>query len=124
MQCPRCDVELTDLASEEDHVFVCPDCASLWLDGSQLNALLLHHTLPGLDSLGGRADPDAVTDTCRTCGVSLVCIEQTGRRDALTYQACEDCGFVFVSDAEEVAADLEAARKSLLGFFKRFAAKR
>jgi len=123
MQCPQCDVELTDLANEEDHVFACPDCAGLWTDGAQLNALLLHQGLPGLDSLGGRSDPDATTGTCRTCGVSLMRVEQTGRRDAMTFETCEDCGFVSVIDEGEVPADLNAARAALVAFFRRFSAR-
>jgi Zn-finger nucleic acid-binding protein len=123
MQCPQCDVELTDLANEDDHVFACPDCAGLWVDGSQLNALLLHHSLPGLDSVGGRADPDATTGTCRECGVSLTRVEQTGRSDALMFETCEDCGFVSVIEEGPVAADLAAARTSLISFFKRFSVR-
>src|SRR3954465_3785423 len=106
MQCSQCDVELTDLAADDEHVFACPDCSSAWVDGSQLNALLLHAGLPGLDSLGGRADPDADTGTCANCGVSLTRIEQAGRRDALTYEVCVDCGFVFVPGDGQVPADI------------------
>src|SRR5947208_2394695 len=107
MQCPQCDAESTDLAKDEEHVFACPDCASLWVDGSQLNAILLHSSLPGLGSLGGRTSPAAATGTCRGCGVGLVRIEQAGRRDALFYETCEDCGFVSVADSETVAAEFE-----------------
>jgi hypothetical protein len=120
MQCPQCDVELTDLASDEEHIFACPDCAGLWTDGSQLNALLLHHSLPGLDSLGGRADPEATTGTCRGCGVSLMRVEQAGGRDAMIFETCEDCGFVSVVDDAPVATDLAAAKATLVSFFRRF----
>ena len=123
MECPQCDVELTDLANDDAHVFACPDCAGSWTDGSQLNALLLHHGLPGLDSLGGRADPDAATATCRACGVDLMRIEQTGRGQALTFETCEDCGFVWVTGEGDVAADFDAAQATLVSFFKRFAAR-
>lgn len=123
MLCPQCDVESTDLADGDEHVFACPDCAGLWVDGSQLNALLLHESLPGLSSQGGRVDPDATTGTCRTCGVNMVRIEQAGRRDALSYETCEDCGFVSVPPDEEVAANLSAARARLVSFFRRFSAK-
>jgi predicted RNA-binding Zn-ribbon protein involved in translation (DUF1610 family) len=116
-------VELTDLAAEDEHVFACPDCAGLWVDGSQLNALLLHNTLPGLDSMGGRADPDADTGTCHTCGVSLVHIDAPARRDSLSYECCEDCGFVAVPDGDSVPADIAAASASLVSFFRRFSAK-
>jgi predicted RNA-binding Zn-ribbon protein involved in translation (DUF1610 family) len=116
-------VELNDLAEDDEHVFTCADCACLWVDGSQLNALLLHGSLPGLDSLGGRVDPDADVGTCRSCGVGLTRIEQASRQNAEIYEVCEDCGFVFVPWEPPVAADLAAARKDLLGFFKRFVAK-
>jgi hypothetical protein len=123
MQCPQCDVELTDLANDEAHVFACPDCAALWTDGSQLNAMLLHHSLPGLDSLGGRADPDAETGTCRGCGVNLMRIEQPIRGEALMFETCEDCGFVSVPDDGAAPADFDAAQATLLSFFKRFVAR-
>jgi rubredoxin len=123
MQCPQCGVDSSDLAGDDEHVFACPEGDGLWVDGSQLNALLLHSGLPGLDSLGGRADPDAVTGTCRGCGVSLARIEQTGRREALVYETCEDCGFVFVPDDGPVPAEVAAARANLVSFFKRFSVK-
>jgi predicted RNA-binding Zn-ribbon protein involved in translation (DUF1610 family) len=116
-------VEVTDLAQDDEHVFACPDCAGLWVDGSQLNAMLLHGSLPGLDSQGGRVDPDADVGTCRSCGVSLTRLEQTRGHDELAYEVCEDCGFVFVPGEDAVAADLAAARASLLAFFKQFVAK-
>ena len=119
MQCPQCDVELTDLANDDEHVFACPDCASLWTDGSQLNALLLRHTLPGLESIGGRPDPDAETGTCRACGVSLLRVE----RADLMFETCEDCGYVSVNDEGEPAPSFQAAQASLVAFFKRFTAK-
>ncbi len=123
MECPQCDVELADLANDDVHVFSCSECEVLWTDGAQLNALLLHHSLPGLDSLGGRADPDAETGTCRACGVSLTRIEQTGRGQALMFETCEDCGFVAVSDEGAAATDLEAAQGALVSFFRRFVAR-
>lgn len=122
MQCPQCDVELTDLTNEDEHVFSCPECAVLWTDGAQLNALLLHHSLPGLDSLGGKADPDAETGTCRACGVSLMRIEQTRRGQTLMFETCQDCGFVSVTDEQTVAADFGVAQAALVSFFKRFVA--
>jgi predicted RNA-binding Zn-ribbon protein involved in translation (DUF1610 family) len=114
-------VELTELgAADAEHVFACPDCACLWVDGSELNAMLLHGSLPGLDSLGGRVDPDADVGSCRSCGVGLTRIEQSSRRDPLQYELCEDCGFVFVPADDPSAADLAAARQNLLAFFKKF----
>ncbi|MBK7865128.1 MAG: zf-TFIIB domain-containing protein [Archangiaceae bacterium] len=121
MRCPQCDVDLTDLENEDEHVYVCPDGHGTWSDGSQLNALLLRHTLPGLDSIGGRADPDAETGTCRQCGVSLTRLEQSGRREDLYFETCEDCGFVWVNPEDEApAADFKAAQGGLVAFFKRF----
>jgi Zn-finger nucleic acid-binding protein len=123
MECPQCDGELNDLAQEDDHVFACSECGVLWTDGTRLNALLLHNTLPGLDSLGGRADPDAETGTCRSCGVSLTRIEHATRRNAM-FETCEDCGFVLVGVDGDVPGDFGAANAGLVAFFKRFTAKR
>lgn len=124
MECPQHPVELTELSSSDDKIHVCSDCTGEWIDGSQLNALLLHSNLPGVETLGGRVDPDAETGTCPTCGVSMVRIEQVGRRQPLDYEACEDCGFVYVPRTEgEAAADFTQARAYLVDFFSRFVAK-
>jgi hypothetical protein len=124
MQCPQCDVELNDFVNDDEHVFACPECAGLWTDGAQLNALLLRHTLPGLDSIGGRRNPDAETGTCRACGVSLSRVERGDRRDTLMFETCEDCGFVSVGEAgDAAAADFQAAQASLVAFFRRFSAQ-
>ena len=122
MICSQCDVEMTELESGDDRLYVCPECAGEWIEGSQLNALLLHANLAGVDSLGGRAAPDAETGTCGTCHVDLVRIEQA-RKNPLGYEACADCGFIFVPFEPASAADFEAARKRLMGFFKTFGAR-
>jgi Zn-finger nucleic acid-binding protein len=123
MPCPECDAELTDLAHDDEHVFSCQECGALWSDGSQLNAWLLHHSLPGLDSVGGKSDPDAQTGTCPSCKVGLTRVEQSGLRDALMFDTCEDCGFVLIIDDGAAPENLAAAQAALVSFFKRFSAK-
>lgn len=123
MQCAQCDAELTDFALDDEHVFICPDCFGLWVDGSQLNSLLLHHSLAGIGSLGGRADPDAQTGTCKSCRVGLLRIEQAGRGDVPWYETCEDCGFVYVPVEGAAPTQFATACASLVSFFKRFSAR-
>ena len=92
MNCPQCDSEMAELVSPGDErIYACAECGE-WLDGTQLNALLLHSNLPGVASLGGRLAPDDATGTCPTCRVSLVRLE---RSPELFYEVCEDCGWIF-----------------------------
>jgi predicted RNA-binding Zn-ribbon protein involved in translation (DUF1610 family) len=122
MTCSQCAATMTELESGDDRLYVCPECAGQWVEGAQLNALLLHANLPGVDSQGGRVMPDAETGTCGTCNVDLMRIEQA-RKGPLAYEACADCGFIFVPFEPGSAADFEAAHLRLMGFFKKFAAR-
>jgi Zn-finger nucleic acid-binding protein len=122
MNCPLCDVEMAELADGDAQVHVCPECSGAYLDGSQLNALLLHSNLPGVDSLGGREAPDPAEGTCPTCGVDLVRVEQ--RATEMFYEACEDCGFVYVPLDAPAATELEGARKGIVKYFRAFTAKK
>ncbi len=119
MNCPQCNGEMAELAAGEERIHACAECGE-WIDGAQLQALLLHANLPGIGSLGGRAKPDEATGTCGVCGVNLIRIEQ-GRRDGeLFHEICEDCGSVFVPFEPPAAEDYEAARARLVEFFRAF----
>src|SRR5207249_11539117 len=111
MNCPHCDVEMAELSEAGLQVHACPECAGAYLEGAQLNALLLHANLPGVDSLGGREAPDGPPGTCPACRVDLAVFERRGT--ALFYEACEDCGFMFVPLEPPAAAVVEAARRRL-----------
>jgi Zn-finger nucleic acid-binding protein len=119
MDCPRCEVELVQLEGEDTALARCPECTGLWLDIAELNRILLRHNMPGLESLGGRANPDEPTGQCPECQVDLVAIEG-GERRSMRYETCEVCGGIFL-DTETEREDQEAAIASILDFFRRFA---
>ena len=115
---------MAELVSPGDEkIYACAECGQ-WLDGTQLNALLLHSNLPGIASLGGRLVPDEATGTCPTCKVSLVRLEQALRGGDLFYEVCEECGWIFFPFDPAAAADFDAARVRLLQAVTGFIAKK
>ena len=123
MNCPQCNEEMAEFASGDDRVHVCAECGE-WVDGAQLNALLLHTNLPGVASLGGRVAPDQATGTCPTSAVSQVRVEQGTRGTDNYYEMCEDCGSIFLPFDPPAATDFEGARARLVEGIKRFTAKK
>ena len=92
MNCPGCSAEMTDLSSEGEQVRACPECGGLWSELAELNRLLLHHNLPGVDSLGGRIDREASSPTCPECQIDMICVQSRDRKSGLQYDTCESCG--------------------------------
>ena len=122
MDCTRCEVELVQLEGEDCNLSRCPDCAGLWLDIAELNRLLLRHNMPGLESLGGRANLDGESSgQCPECQVDLLGVEG-GDRFSLQYETCEVCGGIFL-ESETESADIKAAIASIVDFYRRFAPK-
>ena len=120
MNCPQCDAEMAEVVSPNDErVFVCAECGQ-WLDGTLLNALLLHSNLPGVASLGGRLAPDDATGTCPTCRVGLARLE----RGDLFYEVCEECGWIFFPFDPPEAATFDAARARLVDAVTGFLGKK
>ena len=72
MMCPSCGVDMVDLEGEDQTFRKCSECGGLWVDVSDLNRMLLHHNLPGLESIGGKVEPDAMCGQCADCLVDLV----------------------------------------------------
>lgn len=103
----------------EERVHVCAECGQ-WLDGAQLNALLLHSNLPGIASLGVRLAPDDATGTCSTCRVSLIRLE----KGDLFYEACEECGWTFFPFDAPAAETFDAARARLVEAVRGFVGKK
>lgn len=126
MNCPGCDAEMTDLEENDERVRVCQECGGLWIDVADLNRLLLHHNLPGLDSLGGKVDPTAAVPVCRDCMLDLTRIEKKDRQESRYYETCESCGGIFIegNPDEEPAKDLRTAQKQIVAAFERFAGKK
>ena|SRR5688572_9894557 len=124
MNCPGCNVEMADLEGEENTVRKCGECGGLWIDVSDLNRVLLHNNLPGLESLGGKMEPDAMTGQCPDCLVDLVRINGGDRHHQLSYDTCESCGGTFLESEFKDATDLKVAYDEIVDFFKGFTARK
>ena len=118
MDCPRCEVELVQLEGEGTTLARCPDCAGLWIDIAEVNRLLLKHNLPGLESLGGRANIDESSGLCPECLVDLMGVDG-GERRSMAYETCEVCGGIFL-DSETESEDLQEIIGSVVDFYRRF----
>lgn len=122
MDCPRCSVEMSEIAREEGTLQRCAECGGLWLDVADLNKILLHANLPALTSIGGFVNADEISGMCPACNVDLVVVEG-GEKRALAYDTCESCGGIWVDgDEDEPAPELDwkGAEEQIVGFFRRF----
>ena len=124
MDCPGCNVEMADLAGDEQTLRKCGDCGGLWIDVADLNRVLLHHNLPGLESLGGRVDPDALTGQCPECQVDLVRVDGGDRHHPLHYDTCESCGGIFLESEFKETSDHASATEEIVTFFQRFSGRK
>ncbi len=118
MDCPRCNVEMTDLADGDMTVRRCGTCNGVWIDVADLNRLLLHRNMPALQSLGGRVNVDASEGQCPDCQVDLVAVEG-GEKRSLHYDTCEACGGIFIEKASE-DEDATKVIAGIVDFYKRF----
>ncbi|ABS28395.1 zf-TFIIB domain-containing protein [Anaeromyxobacter sp. Fw109-5] len=127
MDCPRCSVEMTEIAQEDSALQRCGECGGIWVvDVADLNKMLLHANLPALSALGGYVNTDEIAGMCPACNVDLVVVEG-GERKSVAYDTCESCGGVWVEGEEdEPAPELgwRDAEKQIVGFFRRFAKKK
>jgi Zn-finger nucleic acid-binding protein len=94
MNCPGCNVEMTDLEGDETTLRKCGDCGGLWIDVSDLNR------------------------------VDLVRITGGDRNHPLSYDTCESCGGTFLESEFQDATDAKVAFQEIVDFFKSFAAKK
>jgi Zn-finger nucleic acid-binding protein len=123
MDCPVCEVEMIAVESDDQTLRKCGECGGLWVDVSDLNRLLLHNNLPGLETLGGKVDADAMTGQCPECHVDLVRVVGGEKNHPLSYDTCESCGGTFLESEFKDAADLKAAQQEIVAFFKDFSGK-
>jgi Zn-finger nucleic acid-binding protein len=123
MECPNCGVEMVDLAGNDQTLRKCGDCGGLWIDVSDLNRMLLHHNLPGLESLGGKVNAEAMSGQCSDCQVDLVRVEGTDKHSPLAYDTCESCGGIFLESEFQDVATFQSAEKEIVHFFTLFANK-
>jgi len=120
MNCPSCGVEMGTLESEDETLRRCEECGNLWTDVSDLNRLLLQNNMPGLDSLGGKVNLDALPGQCADCLIDLVEVRSNHPQHALAYASCESCGGILVMDDFSECADANEALKYLVDFFTAF----
>jgi len=117
MNCPSCGVEMGTL---DESLHRCDTCGNLWTDISDLNRLLLQNNMPGLDSLGGKVNLEALPGLCPDCLVDLVEVQSSNPQRSLAYASCESCGGIFVIDDFLACANAEEASKHLVRFFTAF----
>jgi Zn-finger nucleic acid-binding protein len=110
MDCPGCNVEMAELEGEETTLRRCGECGGLWLDVADLNRLLLHNNLPGLES------PE--------CQVDLVRVDGGDRQHPLHYDTCESCGGIFLESEFKDATDAKVAQQEIVDFFQRFSSRK
>lgn len=114
---------MASLEGEDQTLRKCGDCGGLWVDVSDLNRLLLHNNLPGLESLGGKMDADADAGQCPDCNVDLVTVVGGDRHHPLKFDTCESCGGVFLESEFKDAPDYQTAVKEIVAFFKTFSSR-
>ncbi|HZH03028.1 MAG TPA: zf-TFIIB domain-containing protein [Myxococcaceae bacterium] len=124
MDCPGCNVEMANLEGDDTTLRKCGDCGGLWIDVADLNRVLLHNNLSGLESLGGRAHPEALTGQCPDCHVDLVSVAGGDRRHPQSYDTCESCGGIFLESEFKDATDLNVAYREIVEFFYRFSGRK
>lgn len=115
---------MTKLEGDEQSLLKCSDCGGLWLDVADLNRLLLHNNLPGLETLGGKLNAEALTGQCPECKVDLVSVDGGVRSHPLHYDTCESCGGTFLESEFKDATDIKAAFAEIIDFFQRFSGKK
>jgi Zn-finger nucleic acid-binding protein len=123
MDCPSCGVEMASLEGEDQTLRKCGECGGLWVDVADLNRLLLHNNLPGLETLGGKVEPDTLSGQCSECQVDLVRVVGGDRSHPLSYDTCESCGGAFLESEFKDASDFKGAMKEIIDFFKAFSAR-
>ena len=123
MECPSCGVDMTDLEGEDQTLRKCSECGGLWVDVSDLNRMLLHHNLPGLESIGGKVDSEAMCGQCPSCQVDLVRVTGGEKNNPQSYDTCESCGGIFLEAEFSDVVDYANAKKDIIDFFTRFANK-
>lgn len=120
MSCPRDLAETKELIGKDDSKLWMNDDGGVWIDGGDVNRLLLHHGLPGLESMGGKPNLDAIGDRCPKDDVDLIVMEGGDRHDPLSYGICEVCGGMWLELGLETDDDIETIEESILDFFRDF----
>jgi Zn-finger nucleic acid-binding protein len=121
MECPRDLVEMKDVVGRDDSTLsTCDSCGGVWIDSADLNRLLLHSNLPGLESMGGKANLDELAERCPKDQVDLVVIEGGDKSDVQAYAYCEACGGIWLDLQVAEGADADEIEATIVEFFKKF----
>jgi len=115
---------MAELEGDGTTVRKCGECGGLWIDVADLNRVLLHNNLPGLESLGGKVDTEALTGQCPECQVDLVSVDGGQRQHPLQYDTCESCGGIFLESEFKDATDIKVAFREIIDFFQRFSGRK
>lgn len=124
MECPSCGVDMVDLQGDDQTLRKCGECGGLWIDVSDLNRMLLHHNLPGLESLGGKVDTESLSGQCTECQVEFVRVHGGDKNSPVFYDTCESCGGIFLESDFQDVGDFAAAEKEIIAFFSNFGTKK
>ncbi|MHB1845827.1 MAG: zf-TFIIB domain-containing protein [Deltaproteobacteria bacterium] len=119
MECPKCAVEFQLHEDEHANLQRCGQCGGIWLDIADLNRMLLHHNLSGLEKLGGKANIEELAGQCPQCLVDLVVVEG-GPRRSQRYDTCESCGGIWLEQGLEHEETLAVMVEGIVSFFKKF----
>lgn len=126
MDCPRCSVEMSEIANGDSTLQRCSTCGGLWIDSADLNRVMLHANLPSLSAVGGYVNPDEIAGMCPACHVDLVAVEG-GEKRSLHYDTCESCGGIWLEgpDIDELPEQLSPkdAEKEIVDFYRKFRKK-
>ncbi len=123
MECPSCGVDMVDFKNDDQTLRKCGECGGLWVDVSDLNRMLLHHNLPGLESIGGKVDTDSLSGQCPDCQVEFVRVSGGDKSNPVSYETCESCGGIFLESDFQDATDFASAEKEIVSFFSTFSTK-
>lgn len=120
MDCPRCNAEMALREGAEFSLQRCAECGGVWLDVADLNRILIHHGLPVLDRMGGKANLEELAGTCPDCNVDLTVIEGSDK-SGLFYESCESCGGIWLELDEELDdADIKGIEEGLVDYFRHY----
>ena len=115
MECPQCNVEMEELSGDDMSLQRCGNCEGLWTDVAELNRILLHNNLHGLESMGGRPNPGELSRICPKDHCDMIVIEG-GPKHSLRFATREVCGGIWREPEGQVGSAKDAIGE-LVGFF-------
>lgn len=126
MQCVKCSGQLSELRAGAVLIDQCSECAGIWFDQKELDAVLTHvkaHDFQPVSAAGRLSgehatvrDQDDKDGTCPRCAVALERTE-TLSIEGLFVDRCKTCGGAWLDGGElkRIAADADASAE--LAFF-------